>query len=91
MSSYLFVNFDFLNAGEICVSCNFQGKNYLIVCRMYHDITLNVHIQKKKKIADLFVSINNVNRVAGTYNAHINACRYLITFVLSWQFITLLC
>ena len=32
-----------------------------------------------------------MNKVAGTYNAYINAGRYLITFVLSCQFITLLC
>jgi len=58
---------------------------------MYHDITLNVQIHFTTKFTDLFISINYVNRVAGTYNAHINAGSYLITFVLSWQFITLVC
>jgi hypothetical protein len=58
---------------------------------MYHDIILNVQIHFITKFTDLFVSTNHVNSVAGTYNAHINVCRYLITFVLSWQFIILVC
>jgi hypothetical protein len=58
---------------------------------MYHDIKLNVQIHFITKFTDLFVSTNYVKRVAGTYNAHINEGRYLITFILSWQFITMMC
>lgn len=58
---------------------------------MYHDITLNVQIHFITKFSDLFVSMHYVNSVAGTYNVHINAGRYLITLVLSWQFITFMC
>jgi len=50
----------------MCVSCNFQGKNDLIVCTVYHDITLNVQIHFITKFTDLFVSINYVTGAAGT-------------------------